>query len=95
MLWKAIDKQSACISGTQRWMKQRNMPTAGSTTYMAPQRLKQITVVTDFVAMQWYMVSLSWCVPQLCISVWCLPVSHVSLVSGQVHDNRIAAIVLP
>ncbi|CAK9872067.1 unnamed protein product [Sphagnum jensenii] len=63
--------------------------------HMAPQRLKQITVVTDFVAMQWYMVSLSWCVPQLCISVWGLPVSHVSLVSGQVHDNRIAAIVLP
>ncbi len=63
--------------------------------HMAPQRLKQITVVTDFVAMQWYMVCLSWCVPQLCISVWCLPVSHVSLVSGQVHDNRIAAIVLP
>jgi hypothetical protein len=62
--------------------------------HMAPQRLKQITVVTDFVAMQWYMVSLSWCVPLLYISVWCLPVSHVSLVSGQVHDNTIAVIVL-
>jgi hypothetical protein len=59
---------------------------------MAPQRLKQITIVTDFVAMQWYMVSLSWCVPQLCILVWCLPVSHVSLVFGRVHDNRIIAI---
>ncbi|KAH9567046.1 hypothetical protein CY35_03G009400 [Sphagnum magellanicum] len=34
MLWKAIDKQSARISGTQRWMKQRNMPTAGSTTWL-------------------------------------------------------------
>ncbi|KAH8955644.1 hypothetical protein BDL97_08G151600 [Sphagnum fallax] len=44
--------------------------------HMAPQRLKQITVVTGFVAMQWYMVSLSWCVPQLCSSVWCLPVSQ-------------------
>ncbi len=52
----------------------------------------QITIVTDFVAMQWYMVSLSWCALQLCISVWCLPISHVSLVFGRVHDNRIAAI---
>jgi hypothetical protein len=62
--------------------------------HMAPQRLKQITVVTDFVAMQWYMVSFSWCVPLLFISVWCLPVSHVNLFSGQVHDNTIAVIVL-
>jgi hypothetical protein len=62
---------------------------------MVPQRLKQITVVIDFVAMQWYMVSLSWCVPQLRISIWCGLVSHVSLISSQIHDNKITAIVLP